>query len=183
MARKPTDYVQFKLRIRESLRRRIEKAAAKKKVSANAEAIERIEKTFVQDEGQPAMIEMLKKMQDFQYEAEIATKTASELFERDSRVLNALVAKDENARLLRLMILDLGKNPEWAATPESRKAFADKIHEFLVSGDFEEEAPAFPELVERKSLGRRFITDLELVPKYNEKGELVGQMREKGDKS
>src|SRR3954447_14861831 len=98
MARKPTDYVQFKLRIRESLRRRIEKAAAKKKVSANAEAIERIEKTFVQDEGQPAMIEMLKKMQDFQYEAEIATKTASELFERDSRVLNALVAKDENAR-------------------------------------------------------------------------------------
>jgi hypothetical protein len=33
------------------------------------------------------------------------------------------------------MILGLGNNPEWAATPESRKIFADKVHHFLISAD------------------------------------------------
>ena len=55
---------------------------------------------------------------------------------RDSRVLNILVGGDGNARVLRLMILGLGNNPDWAATPESRKALADKVHHFLVSTDF-----------------------------------------------
>jgi hypothetical protein len=50
MGRKPTDTVAFKLRIRESLRRKIEKAAERKKISANAEAVERIEKTFDDEE-------------------------------------------------------------------------------------------------------------------------------------
>ena len=46
MARRPTEYVQFKLRIRESLRRKIEKAAELRDHSANAEAVWRIERTF-----------------------------------------------------------------------------------------------------------------------------------------
>jgi hypothetical protein len=46
MAKKPTEFVQFKLRIREGLRREIEKAAKKKAISANAEAVERLEKSF-----------------------------------------------------------------------------------------------------------------------------------------
>jgi hypothetical protein len=46
MARKPTDYVQFKLRIRQSLLKQIQKEAAKKKHSANNEAVERLEKSF-----------------------------------------------------------------------------------------------------------------------------------------
>jgi len=37
--------------------------------------------------------------------------------------------------LLRLMILGMGNNPEWAATPESRKIFADKVHHCLISAN------------------------------------------------
>jgi hypothetical protein len=46
MARKPTDIVQYKLRIRESLRRRIEQAAKKSGVSANQEMVGRLEASF-----------------------------------------------------------------------------------------------------------------------------------------
>jgi seryl-tRNA synthetase len=46
MVRKPTDFVQFKLRIRESLRRKLEKEAEKKATSANNEAVERLEQSF-----------------------------------------------------------------------------------------------------------------------------------------
>jgi hypothetical protein len=46
MARKPTDIVQYKLRIRESLRRRIEQAAKKNGVSANQEMVGRLERSF-----------------------------------------------------------------------------------------------------------------------------------------
>jgi hypothetical protein len=44
--RKPTDYVQLKLRVRASLVKRLQKEADKKKQSANNEAVERLERTF-----------------------------------------------------------------------------------------------------------------------------------------
>jgi len=47
--RKPTDYVQFKLRIRQSLLKQIQKEAAKKKHSANNEAVERLEQSFADE--------------------------------------------------------------------------------------------------------------------------------------
>ena len=49
MARKPTDIVQYKLRIRESLRRRIEQAAKKNGVSANQEMVSRLARSFEQE--------------------------------------------------------------------------------------------------------------------------------------
>jgi hypothetical protein len=49
MARKPTDYVQFKLRIRQSLLKQIQKQAEKKKHSANNEAVERLERSFADE--------------------------------------------------------------------------------------------------------------------------------------
>src|SRR5882672_1143466 len=50
MARKPTDYVQFKLRVRRSLLLKIQREAEKKKHSANTEAVARLEESFVRDE-------------------------------------------------------------------------------------------------------------------------------------
>jgi hypothetical protein len=50
MPRKPSDIVQYKLRIRESLRRRIEKAAKKNKTSANQEMANRLEHSFDQEQ-------------------------------------------------------------------------------------------------------------------------------------
>jgi hypothetical protein len=49
MPRKPSAILQYKLRIRESLRRRIEKAAEKNKVSANYEMVSRLERSFDQE--------------------------------------------------------------------------------------------------------------------------------------
>jgi hypothetical protein len=49
MARKPSAILQYKLRIREPLRRRIEKAATKNGVSANAEMNSRLERSFNQE--------------------------------------------------------------------------------------------------------------------------------------
>jgi hypothetical protein len=46
VAKKPAEWVQFKLRIRLGLRRQIEKAAKQNNRSANAEAVERLEKSF-----------------------------------------------------------------------------------------------------------------------------------------
>jgi exonuclease VII small subunit len=50
MARKPT--IQYKIRIREDLRRRIEKAAEKNGVSANYEMVNRLERSFDQEAAQ-----------------------------------------------------------------------------------------------------------------------------------
>jgi Arc-like DNA binding dprotein len=49
MARKLADIIQFKLRIRESLRRQIEKAARANKTSSNSEMAARLEKSFRDD--------------------------------------------------------------------------------------------------------------------------------------
>jgi hypothetical protein len=46
MARKAAEFVQFKLRVSEKLRRDIEREAKKNHRSANAEAVERLEKSF-----------------------------------------------------------------------------------------------------------------------------------------
>jgi hypothetical protein len=49
MPRKPSAILQYKLRIRENLRRRIEKAAEKNRVSANYEMVSRLERSFDQE--------------------------------------------------------------------------------------------------------------------------------------
>jgi hypothetical protein len=49
MPRKPSAVLQYKLRIREALRRRIEQAAKKRGVSANYEMTSRLEQSFEQE--------------------------------------------------------------------------------------------------------------------------------------
>jgi len=144
MARKPTDFVQFKLRIREGLRRKIEREAEKKKISANAEAVERIERTFKGEEWMEAQqkafkvyeAEHLRAFVEQQAREEEELKTAL----RDSNLLRSLVGGDANARLLRMMVLGLGNNPDWTATPDSRNALAEKVHNFLMSVELSKEA-------------------------------------------
>src|SRR6516165_2659530 len=100
MARKPTDFVQFKLRIREGLRRKIEREAEKKKISANAEAVERIERTFKEEEWMEAQqkafkvyeAEHLRAFVEQQAREEEELKTAL----RDSNLLRSLVGGDAN---------------------------------------------------------------------------------------
>jgi hypothetical protein len=49
MARKAAEFVQFKLRVSEKLRRDIEREAKKNHRSANSEAVERLSKSFEAD--------------------------------------------------------------------------------------------------------------------------------------
>jgi hypothetical protein len=145
VARKPTEYVQFKLRIRESLRRKIERAALKGAHSANAEAVKRLEYTFAEEESWEAHHKEMEKhreeIEDQQrqwYEEQAREQAEHKAALQDSQLLRKIVGGDENAQLLRLMVLGLGNNPGWAANPESRKALADKVHHFLPSHEFNE---------------------------------------------
>jgi hypothetical protein len=92
--RKPTDYVQFKLRVRQSLLKQIQKEAAKKKHSANNEAVERLEQSFVADEKS----------------------------RRDSEIIDMLVRhKDVSSQLLRDIYDGIAKHPDWDRDEAARK--------------------------------------------------------------
>ena len=54
-ARKPTDIVQVNLRLRESLRRRLEREAEKRGLSFNAELTRRLEESFEREELNEAL--------------------------------------------------------------------------------------------------------------------------------
>jgi hypothetical protein len=124
--------------MREGMRRELEKIAEKKKISANAETIERIEQTFARDEAIERTRDKMEELQRQAYEEEARAKALYQAALTDSLALKTLVGGDENAGLIRLMILGLGNNPKWAATPESRKDFADKVHHFIISVDLDE---------------------------------------------
>jgi hypothetical protein len=63
--RAPTDYVQFKLRIRAPLVKKLQKEADKKKQSANSEAVERLEQSFALDESSRRDSDILNMMLGF----------------------------------------------------------------------------------------------------------------------
>jgi hypothetical protein len=146
MARKSTDHVQFKLRIRESLRRKLERAAQKKAISTNAEAVERIEYTFEEEERREAHDRELEERKDEldaqqrEWYAELARQEAAEKAAfRDSFVLNMMLESSHgSARLLRALARALGDNPEWAETAENKQAFADRLHRYITNNDFKE---------------------------------------------
>jgi hypothetical protein len=140
MARKPTDYVQVKIRMRESLRRKLERLAELRDHSTNAEALWRIERTITADEE---IVANAKKME--QREAELRkmleedrAKKAQREAEyktalRDSQLLTRMAGSDDIARVVRFIVRQFGDtNPGWAATAEGRKALADEIHDYIL---------------------------------------------------
>jgi hypothetical protein len=148
MARKPTEWVQFKLRIRESLRRKIERAAEKAAHSTNIEAVKRIEYTFAEEEEREAqwkaMQEQEEEIEEQQrqwYEEQAREKAEIEASLRDTRILNMMVEnKYPGALLLRVLARELADAPEWSANPESKKAFADRTHWIITNNDFSKES-------------------------------------------
>jgi hypothetical protein len=62
-ARKPTDIVQLKLRLREELRRKLERAAAKKEHSLNTEMVERLDRSFDLEVQASDREEILRELQ------------------------------------------------------------------------------------------------------------------------
>src|SRR5262249_30097590 len=107
MARKPADFVQFKLRIREDLRRRLEREAEKKKISTNAEAVERLEKSFDVEKTQK-----LDQTLDAINAQLPAVAAQMQEFARAERAIRTLLG--EHSDLVQKSLLALQRNPALA---------------------------------------------------------------------
>jgi hypothetical protein len=98
---KPTDYVQFKLRVRKGLVKRLQKEADKKKHSANNEAVERLERSFERDAKA----------------------------ERDAAIIDMLVRHDDvSGQLLRDIADQIANHPGWADNEPERKEMLHWIY-------------------------------------------------------
>jgi hypothetical protein len=124
MARKPTDYVQFKLRVRRSLLLKIQREAEKKKHSANTEAVNRLEESF--DRFEQAR--------------------------RDSAIIDMLVDNNQvRGALLRQIALEMTKAPNNAFRSEADaknfltsinfSAYGKEIQERIQSGEIPDDQP------------------------------------------
>jgi hypothetical protein len=123
MARKPTDYVQFKLRVRRSLLLKIQREAEKKKHSANTEAVERLEESFVRNEQA----------------------------RRDSAIIDMLVDNDKvSSALLRQIALEMTKASNAFGSEADIKSFltsinfsayGKEIQECIKSEEFSDDQP------------------------------------------
>jgi hypothetical protein len=123
MANKPTDYVQFKLRVRRSLLIKIQREAEKKKHSANTEAVNRLEESF--DRNEQAR--------------------------RDSAIIDMLVDNDQvRGALLRQIALEMTKTPNAFRSEADAKnfltginfsAYGKEIQERIESGEIPEDQP------------------------------------------
>jgi hypothetical protein len=85
MAKKPTAIVPTMLRIREDLRKRLEREAKKRDHSLNAEMVERLEQSFVDDEQnrrEVAIIRMMMESDDIT--VDLMKKIVRELWKRRS---------------------------------------------------------------------------------------------------
>jgi hypothetical protein len=114
LARKPTDFIPFKLRIREALRRRLEREAEKKKISTNAEAVERLEWSFFRE-----------------YEDS-----------RDTKIVDLLTGPSgPSSNLLRYTFEELRDHPDWN---ENKDTIDDLVNRFAdharsVAASFEDQ--------------------------------------------
>jgi Arc-like DNA binding domain len=123
MARKPTDYVQFKLRIRRALLLKIQREAEKKKHSANSEAVNRLEDSF----------------------------DRSDQARRDSAIIDMLVDNNQvSGALLRQIAIEMSKAPNAFDSEADLKtfltsinfsAYGKEIQERIKSGEFPEDQP------------------------------------------
>jgi hypothetical protein len=66
MARKPTEIVNFTLRLREDLRKRLERAADKAERSLNIEIVERLEASFAADDKARDQKQMMAKLDEIE---------------------------------------------------------------------------------------------------------------------
>jgi hypothetical protein len=126
MPRKPIEVVQYKLRIREALRRRIERAAKEHGVSANQEMASRLERSFEQESVRKIDLIATQMEKLVQY---TAATLATVLRERQERI-------NTSPRMYRLQILsERGDDviefdkalADSEATREARRIFYEKI--------------------------------------------------------
>ena len=113
MTKRPTDIVPTMLRIREELRKRIEREAKKRDHSLNAEMVDRLERSFGRDEKS----------------------------RRDSAIIDMLVDHNHiSSAVLRKIASELTKNPDWFRNKEGMKNMIEGMY-FAAHGKEPDEAP------------------------------------------
>jgi hypothetical protein len=104
MAKKPSDLVTLTVRLREALRRQLEKAAKAHDCSMNTEIIVRLMRSFEREEREA----------------------------RDTAIVDAFArGKAHNRFLISGIVAEVAENPEWFATPEGVEAMAARIDHHL----------------------------------------------------
>jgi len=100
MAKKSTAIVPTMLRIREDLRKRLEREAKKKDHSLNAEMVERLEQSFVDDEQNEREVAIIRMMMDSpDISVDLMKKIVRELWKRRSWADVDTDPKDEEVEL------------------------------------------------------------------------------------
>jgi hypothetical protein len=143
-ARKATEIVPTMLRIREDLRKRLEREAKNNDVSMNQEITDRLERSLAQDDEYEAhMREMQEREAEVEGEyrqhlEEMAKEEARQKAAlRDVLIVDMLIGEHPgSARLLRTIAFQLANNPEWSDTPESKNEFADRLRNYILNNEF-----------------------------------------------
>jgi hypothetical protein len=158
MARKPTEYVQFKLRIREGLRRNIEREAKKKAQSANNEAVDRLEKSFeiddritqlrdvwtervedIRKQSREAIDQITKETSGAlaeMREANLELERAYAQAEMAASMIDVMLGKNEaSSNLLRRIALELANVPDWSSSKAGAEAMANRLRSLCVGGE------------------------------------------------
>jgi hypothetical protein len=100
MAKKSTEIVPTMLRIREDLRKRLEREAKKKDHSLNAEMVDRLEQSFVDDEQNQREIAIIRMMMESDdISVDLMRKIVRELWKRRSWADTDVDPKDKETEL------------------------------------------------------------------------------------
>ncbi|WP_198164053.1 Arc family DNA-binding protein [Bradyrhizobium jicamae] len=138
MARKPTEFVQLKLRIRESLRRRLERRATKEDRSTNAEAVKRLEDSLDHEDRLDAFAKEGFRMEErhVQWREEKAREEEKAKADRlDARLFRNLTQSIPSLPVLIDLLPLLKGNPDWQKTEYGRRQMAAKVAEIILNAD------------------------------------------------
>ncbi len=141
-AKKPTDIIPMMVRMREALRRKLERSADLHEQSINAEINWRLDRSIAHDEAiEEAAEEMSAREDQLQkwHEEWIKEQTRKEEEYknalRDHRLLTMMVGDQDNVDLIKTLMYLINDNEGWNTSDDKRIELADKIHSFLISAN------------------------------------------------
>jgi molecular chaperone GrpE (heat shock protein) len=123
MKRRKTDTVQLsKIRMREALRLKLVRDALRAAKTLNNEIVERLEKSYEQDERKSVLQHLEEIRQELKRIEEQAKRYET------ATIVDALLGDDAaTKRAVRSVALLLANNPGWSATPDSIQKIAEGV--------------------------------------------------------
>jgi hypothetical protein len=160
MAKKAKEIPHLRLRLGSSLLARLEKSREKTSRTMTGEIVARLEGSYQYaeqvadlqargDELEARALELTREWDEKanKIRAEFDRRSAEDHREIDelermlqahvaaSDMVNALLRNDTSSEVLRKIIAELMAQPEWNASPASRRTIADKVSAIIIGGD------------------------------------------------